>query len=89
MRLALAAGLAGLALLAGTHTTDTHDPRSGTYRACYEDEAIVWSGRENSHVHCIPVDDIPRMLWQECVALAEGTDQSLQECDDQYGKHSM
>lgn len=57
MKAALAAALGGLALLATTHTTGTHTP-DGTYRACFEDEVIVWSGVEDEHVHCVPLDDM-------------------------------
>lgn len=75
-------------LLAGTTGTATHDPLTNDHRECYEDEVILWSGGDNAHTHCVPIDDLPRMLWQECVALAEGGDASLQECDRLYGLHS-
>lgn len=85
-RAALATALAGVALLAATPGEHgTHDPTTGEYRACFEDEVVLWSGRDEGHTHCVPLDDLPRMLWQECVALAEGTDASYQECDERYG----
>lgn len=50
--------LLGLALLATTHhTTGTHTP-AGEYRACFEDEVIVWDGSADKHLHCVPLDDI-------------------------------
>lgn len=87
-RIAIGAGIAGIMLLAGANgTTGTHDPRTNEYRACFEDEAIVWSGNDDAHTHCIPLDDLPRMMWQECVAHADGTDKELHACDDRFGKH--
>lgn len=52
--------LAGLLLLsttAFTHDRSTHTP-DGEYRPCYEDEAIVWDGAANAHLHCVPLDDL-------------------------------